>query len=153
MANNLSWHISLHQNQAHLLVRLQKGAQLRKGIPNAGNRVRHLVDRTNCRLKVLWGIDIPIPPLEILPCYSRWMFQVPYTPVLGVLAMVTSQNPGSFTCSRFLACPRNINPPPIPVLSPSVLPTLDPSCSPPHLLSCPSLTLHLPLMYILFLVQ
>jgi hypothetical protein len=49
----------------------------------------HLVGRTRFVSKVLWVGGVPIPPLEVLPDYGRWLFQVPYPILVGVLGKVT----------------------------------------------------------------
>lgn len=72
-------------------------------------------------------IGVPVPPLEFLPWYKKWLVQALYLLLLGVLARVTFIE---FHCSRFLVYPRDAQ---IPVslqysLPSSSLPP-DPSCS------------------------
>jgi hypothetical protein len=54
-------------------------------------------------------VGVPIPPLEVLPGYRRWLFLAPYPPFLGVLGS-PSWIPGCFHCPRCLAHPRDASP-------------------------------------------
>ena len=40
----------------------------------------NLVGRTKFGLNVLWWVDVPLPPLEVLLGYKRWPFQSSYLP-------------------------------------------------------------------------
>lgn len=40
-------------------------------------------------LRTCYQVDVPIPPLEVLPDYRRWPFQAPYLTLLVVLARIT----------------------------------------------------------------
>ena len=48
-----------------------------------------LIGRANFGLKILWVVDIVISSLGVLPGYSMWSLQAPYSPLLGVLCRVT----------------------------------------------------------------
>lgn len=65
----------------------------------------HFVGRTNCWSKVLYlGCKCPIPPLDILLGYRKWLVQAHIPPLLGVSQGDPHGFPG---VSIALACPRD----------------------------------------------
>lgn len=40
-------------------------------------------------LRFCGWVGIPVPPLEDFSGYRRWLVQIPYAPLLGVLVRVT----------------------------------------------------------------
>ena len=109
------------------------------------------ISRWNSHWLAIPSISAPSLPLQHLVNRTNWRSRV----LLPIARSHPHRFLGFFYCSRFLACPRDAHPLPIPLVFPStfsVLFLLDPSCSAPP---CPVLPQrppppHLLLMSILF---
>lgn len=58
-------------------------------------------------LRTCYQVDVPIPPLEVLPDYRRWPFQMPYLLFLRVLDRVTLIDSHNLPYRRFLSYPKD----------------------------------------------